>query len=244
MSESIDDLLNDISDGTALFVGDGSYFEHKRICTCGWILCSKDGSQWIKGGGYIPGLEKDLNSYRGELGSLVRIINCLKALLPLLRQSSARIVTASDNDSAVDCLKLQRYHLKASTSSIDLISSLIELWEAIPFTPSLTRVKGHADQLHRPLTFLEQLNCIVDEYAKEIVKYYFSSPIPTDFSRNVGISTIQINNFHVTSTWTGEPYATIGQKLLEFPPKYYNMRSGGPVYAVLVRNSPSNRTDL
>ena len=67
------------------------------------ILCSRDGTQWIKGGGYIPGLEKDKNSYNGVLGSLVGIINCIEALLPLLQQSNASITTASDNDSAVDC---------------------------------------------------------------------------------------------------------------------------------------------
>lgn len=199
MSDNIDTLLYDISQGTALCVGDGSYFEFRDICTCGWIICSSDGSQWIKGGGYIPGLEKDLNSYRGELGSLVGIVNCIEALAPLIPQNQAAITVASDNDSAVDCLWLQKYHLKASTTSLDLISSLIDLWESVPFSPIPTKVKGHADQLHRPLTFLEHLNCIVDEYAKEIATYYFTADPPTDFSRSVGLSTIQINDFHVTS---------------------------------------------
>lgn len=116
MSDNIDTLLEEISDGSALCVGDGSYFEYRDICTCGWIICSRDGSQWIKGGFYIPGLEKDLNSYRGELGSLVGIVNCIEALLPIIPQSQAAIKVASDNDSTVDCLRLQKYHLKASMS--------------------------------------------------------------------------------------------------------------------------------
>ena len=171
----------------------------KDLCTCGWILCSREGTQWIKEGGYIPGLEKDKNSYRGELGSLVGIINCIEGLLPLLQQSNASITTASDNDSAVDCLQLKRFHLKASTTSVDLISSLIELWESVPFTPSPTKVKCHADQLRRPLTFLEHLNCIVDEYAKEKATYYFSANAPTYFSRDVGIFSLHIDTIHVTS---------------------------------------------
>lgn len=61
-------------------------------------------------------------------------------------------------------------------------------------------MKGHADQLHSPLTFLEHFNCIVDdEYAKEIATYYILANAPTDFSRDVGISTVQIDTFHVTS---------------------------------------------
>lgn len=51
MSDRIDRLLSDISNGLALCVGDGSYFENRDICTCGWIICSRDGTQWIKGGG-------------------------------------------------------------------------------------------------------------------------------------------------------------------------------------------------
>lgn len=34
MSDNIDTLLDDISNGTALCVGDGSYFEHRDICAC------------------------------------------------------------------------------------------------------------------------------------------------------------------------------------------------------------------
>lgn len=167
-----------------------------------WIYARAVGSfapGTIKGGGYIPGLEKDLNSYRGELGSLVGIVNCIEALTPILQPTQVSITTASGNDSAVECLLLQRYHLKSSTTSVDLISSLLELWEEVPYTPKPTKVKGHADELHRPLTFLEHLNCIVDEYAKEIATYYFSAPPPTDFSREVGIPTIKIDASIITS---------------------------------------------
>ncbi|GFH50742.1 hypothetical protein CTEN210_07218 [Chaetoceros tenuissimus] len=202
MSDDIDILLRDIADGTALCVGDGSYFEHMNICTSGWIICSQDGMQWIKGGGYIPGLEKDLNSYRGEIGSLVGIVNCIEALTPLLQPTQASIISASDNDSAVECLHLKRFHLKSSTTSVDLISSLIELWEEVPYSPQPTKVKGHADELHRPLTFLEHLNCIADDYAKEIATYYFTALPPTDFSREVGISTIKIDAVNITSNLT------------------------------------------
>jgi hypothetical protein len=202
MSDDIDILLWDIADGTALCVGDGSYFEHMNICTSGWIICSQDGMQWIKGGGYIPGLEKDLNSYRGEIGSLVGIVNCIEALTPLLQPTQASIISASDNDSAVECLHLKRFHLKSSTTSVDLISSLIELWEEVPYSPQPTKVKGHADELHRPLTFLEHLNCIADDYAKEIATYYFTALPPTDFSREVGISTIKIDAVNITSNLT------------------------------------------
>ena len=58
------------------------------------------------------------------------------------------------------------------TKCIDLVSSLIELWEIVPYCPIPTKVKGHADALQRSLSPLEKLNCIVDDYAKEIATYY------------------------------------------------------------------------
>ena len=199
MSDSIEHLLASINNGTALTVGDGSYFEDRMICTCGWIISSPDGEEWIKGGGYIPGREEDLNSYRGELGSLVGIVNCLEALQPLLTQSSNGIITASDNDSAVDCLWMRRHHIKASTKCFDLISSLIELWEIVPFHPIPTKVKGHADELTRSLSQLEKLNCIADAYAKEIALYYISHRPPENVSREVGVSPIRIQRSLVSS---------------------------------------------
>ena len=129
-------------------------------------MSTPDGNEWIKGGGFVPGRQEDLNSYRGELGSLVGIVNCLEALFSILDCSSHGIITASDNVSAVDCLTLKRHNIKSSTKCIDLVTSLIELWEKVPFDPIPKKVKGHADTLHRSLTPLERLNCLVDEYAK------------------------------------------------------------------------------
>lgn len=187
---------------------------------------------------------------QSELGSLVGIVNCIEALLPIIPQSQAALTVTSDNDSAVDCLSLQKYHLKASTSSLDMISSLLDLWDSFPLTPIPTRVKGHADQLHRPLTFLEHLNCIVDEYAKEIATYYFTANPPTNLSREVGLSTILINDFHVTSnivpaisSGIRRQSANIGRKSQESPRMYYNMRLDGLVSDKPGKKDPSNKID-
>lgn len=83
-TDAIDKVLEDIRNGTAIAVGDGSYFEIYNICTGAWVISSADGSQWIKGGGVVPGLNRDKNSYRGEVASLTGIANCLVALTPSL----------------------------------------------------------------------------------------------------------------------------------------------------------------
>ena len=81
-------------------MGDGSYYESRNICTCGWIISTPDSKEWIKGGGALPGMPEDLHSYRGELGSLVGIANCLEALRPVLPSTGVGIVSASDRTHA------------------------------------------------------------------------------------------------------------------------------------------------
>ena len=49
-------------------VSDGSYFPQEQIGSCAWILASLDGSEWIEGGGIIPGPKQEQSSYRSELG--------------------------------------------------------------------------------------------------------------------------------------------------------------------------------
>ena len=53
-------LLN----GSAVGVSDGSYFPIQEVGACGWIISTPDGGEWIEGGGVIPGLQSDQNSYR------------------------------------------------------------------------------------------------------------------------------------------------------------------------------------
>ena len=48
-------LLTSLSNGSALAVSDSSYFSNERVGACAWIISSSDGSEWIEGGGIIPG---------------------------------------------------------------------------------------------------------------------------------------------------------------------------------------------
>ena len=48
-------LLTSLLNGSALAVSDGSYFPNERVGACAWIISSSDGSEWIQGGGVIPG---------------------------------------------------------------------------------------------------------------------------------------------------------------------------------------------
>ena len=49
-SDSTDNLWNEILDDKAYAVSDGSYFPTLQTGAVAWIVSTRDGSQWIKGG--------------------------------------------------------------------------------------------------------------------------------------------------------------------------------------------------
>ena len=120
-SPSIQPLLDDIANGKAVAVGDGSYFEIYGVGSSAWILSSTDGSSWIEGGGIVPGPIKDLNSYRCELGALLGLgvgTACLKNLLP---DTKHFMITACDNLEAMRKSTVDRTKVKITWKSVDLI---------------------------------------------------------------------------------------------------------------------------
>jgi hypothetical protein len=64
-------LWNEILESKAYAVSDGSYYPTYQTGVCAWILATRDVSEWIKGGGIIPGCKDDQDPYRSELGGQV-----------------------------------------------------------------------------------------------------------------------------------------------------------------------------
>lgn len=63
---------------------DGSYHPIQEMGSCGWIIATPDGAKWIEGGGVIPGLKSDQNSYRSELGGPLGIATFVASInLPI-----------------------------------------------------------------------------------------------------------------------------------------------------------------
>jgi hypothetical protein len=104
-SPSIDALLQDIVDGKAVAVCDGSYFEQYATAAAAWTLSSADGIEWMEGGGIVPGVTSELNSYRAELAGLLGPAVGLQCLSPLLLAAEpitdTAMVVACDNIRAL-----------------------------------------------------------------------------------------------------------------------------------------------
>lgn len=72
----------------------------------------------------------------------------------------------------------------------------------VPYNPKPTKVKGLADELNRPVTFLEHQNCTLDEYAKDIAVYNFIREAANLLTREVGMTTSRVGWSQVTSNLT------------------------------------------
>jgi hypothetical protein len=138
-SDKIDQLLENINSGTALAVSDGSYYP--------WIITTLDETQWIKGGGIIPGPKKVQSAYRSEVGGLVGIAVCLTSLSSHLNHTEPPITTACDGLSALRKVHATKEMVKPSWKHVDLLTGLIDLWANLPMKARLEHELGHQDDV-------------------------------------------------------------------------------------------------
>ena len=87
------------------------------------------------------------------------------------------------------------------TKNIDFISIINELWESSPYSIVKEHVYGHRDDIARPLTPLEALNCWMDTLAKRIALHHINHHHhhPPYQPTSLGFGTIQINGTTVSS---------------------------------------------
>jgi len=166
----IDTLLQDILHGKAVAVCDGSYFEQYATAAAAWTLSLADGVEWIEGGGIVPGVTSELNSYRAELAGLLGPAVGLQCLSPLAIALEPTLdntmVVACDNIHALQKTVVSCDKVKVSWKSVDIITQLLDIWRDLPIYPRAMHVYGHRDERIGPLTFLETLNVRMDSLAK------------------------------------------------------------------------------
>jgi hypothetical protein len=93
---------------------------------------------------------------------------------------------------------------------VDLISTLVDIWKSLPVEPRLVHVRGHQDDLNRPLTFLETLNVRMDALAKSIAQGHIQAGRNlTVIPSQLGVGTVQIAGELVCSNIQHALYRTI-----------------------------------
>lgn len=196
-SPNISQLLQDYTNGNAIMVGDGSYNDTIGFGAGASIVSSADGTEFIIVGGPTPGPSSIQSPYRSELGTIVSM-GILSHALNQVTGASPTVIVACDNDNALERPFLDKSRLSAKQTSADLITLAHDLWTASSAKPIPTKVRGHADNLNRALSLIEQLNCTVDQKAKD----FLSQRSPTAVSRTgdstYGLAHISFHNEDVT----------------------------------------------
>ena len=212
-SNTTDKLWNEILESKAYAVSDGSYYPTYQTGACAWILATRDGSEWIKGGGIIPGCKDDQDPYRSELGGQVGLAAFISAI-DLPTGVTPNITIACDGLAALNRVHIESNIIKANMTNVDLISIISEIWDDSQFTITKQYVYGHQDKLGRPLSQLETLNCIVDDFAKEIATKQIDGLLPNlKFSpTDIGFGTIKCNGKLITSNLQRSLYKEVTKK--------------------------------
>ena len=174
-SPRTDRLLHHLLHGTALAVSDGSYFPIHKVGACAWVVATPDGTQWISGGGIVPGTADDQSAYRSELAGQVGIVAFLEALI-FEDNPDLSITTLCDGISALQKVHLTMTNLRANSKHVDLVSILSHLWSDCQFNCTTEHVYGHQDETGMPLSVKQLLNCRMDKFAKEIARAHIRRP--------------------------------------------------------------------
>ena len=212
-TDTTDNLWMEILEDKAFAVSDGSFFPTSHTGACAWIISTRDGSEWIKGGGIIPGCKEDQDPYRSELGGQVGLAAFISAIV-LPDGMKPNITIACDGLAALNRVHMQSNIIKANMTNVDLISIISEIWDDSKFTITKQHVYGHQDKLGRTLSQLETLNCIVDDFAKEIAtKRIDGLLLGLQFSStDVGFGTVKCNGKLITSNLQRSLYKEVTKK--------------------------------
>ena len=93
---------------------------------------------------------------------------------------------------------------------MDLVSVIIDLWDASPFKPKLEHVYGHSEDIVPSIdqTPIQQLNNRMDKRAKEICRQHLSIPghRPPTFHHLYGMGSILCHQHYISSSLASNLY--------------------------------------
>ena len=209
-SNSTDQLLCHILQGSAIGVSDGSFFPNEKVGSCAWVLSTPDGSEFIKGGGLIPGPPQTQSSYRSELGGqlgLAAFISHIK----LPPSFSTNITVACDGLGAIRQVDSNTLTVSSNKKDFDLISLIKDSWNESSIIPTTKHVKGHQDTTSVTLTPMEHLNCVMDHDAKRIARRAIKNHTrpPTSLPTSLGFGTVTCSSTTITSNLQSSLYRQI-----------------------------------
>jgi len=140
-----------------------------------------DGKNTARLGGtaIVLGRTKDQSAYCSELWGLLRMIHTIYNLCHYHKIQEGLITIACDNMSALEWSTDTTTTLSITRSDNDILCAIQHVLSKMPISWHSVHVRGHQDDTHNELTWLETLNCKMDNKAKEPYKNHQVVPVPT-----------------------------------------------------------------
>ncbi len=183
-SESIEQVISSIRDGTAVAVSDGSYSPHNKRGAASWTIEATNRAQYIRGSSIAPGPLELQNPYRSEILGVLAILQTLVDLCKSNDITEGHVSVHCDGLTALrqsTRKKIERISSKSKHS--DLLSACCQLINQLPISITPTHVKGHRDDVvsFENLTTPEVMNVEMDINAKLTLQSFSESSICNTF---------------------------------------------------------------
>lgn len=146
MTESIDNIIESIKDGTAVWVSDGSF--QNSFGTACWILENGTETERIIGLIDVPGTRDEHNAYRSELAGLYGIGKTISMLEVIGNIERRKIEVGCDGLSALNrCFKSGHDEISSRQAHFDILSGLHGILSDSNLEWVPRHVKGHQDDV-------------------------------------------------------------------------------------------------
>ena len=165
-------LADDIINGTALAVSDGSYSEEKGTATASWIISTVDKRNWLTAGAISPGPSLIQSSYRAEMLGILGIMEELQHICNRRYITDGSCQIFCDGLAVLQVIKKSTVDsIKTTYTSCDLLSAIVKLQQQLPISLYFCHVKGHQDNNTdvEHLSIPSQLNVMMDTLAKSLL---------------------------------------------------------------------------
>ena len=159
-------IIEAVKNHQGLCVMEGSNDPFSAIATSFWIIKGNNDTGCCKGYNMVYRDKTYMDPYQSELHRIHCIMLFLKYLCLLfdITEGSTKIVCNCKGT-------LQRIfkwteRLNTGAKHFDVLWFIYEIWESLMIAKILEHVYGHQDEVRRPLTWMETLNCKADHGEK------------------------------------------------------------------------------
>ena len=144
-SVDIDEIVDDIANGTAVGVSDGSFKE--EFGTTSWVIENASGTQRIMGNVLVPGFASDQSAYRSEIAGIYGLVMVTEAIKRLWGLEQGEITIECDGINALhESLDFRYKPISCNQQQFDLLSGIQGYLRSSTIRYVPEHVKGHQDK--------------------------------------------------------------------------------------------------